>query len=364
MCQREVRIGLDRSPIGLHRFRVTAAAPLPVGRAQRLQRLQRRGGRLDEGHVVALNRGHRFAEPASDVGHDLTQSADDRVLALHLHLPPRQRAPRRTLRPFEPNHVASAQAGDRSGQYRPGTDALAHVHRHGPSNRLVLAKVHESQLFADSLLRHDAQVGRLFQLNGERKPQRVIEHRVARAVLEGHEKRVLFAERWRPKAAPRGEGPRRDDEDHARDGCGAPREPPGRCRSGRADRGMRRPVARDSLGWSGRPARRGFLLERPNLGDQPVATRGDRLDDLRVARVLVEDVAQLGDTTGQTGFSDELPGPDRLEDLLLRHDLARPPGEKDQQVDQLAPDVNRLVTARDAVERRFDDPVAEPEGGR
>ena len=58
------------------------------------------------------------------------------------------------------------------------------------------------------------------------------------------------------------------------------------------------------------------------------------------------------------------PGQTRLEDLLLRHDLALPPGEKDQQVDQLAPDVDRTASARDAVELGFDDPVAEPEGCR
>src|SRR5205814_6032518 len=87
--------------------------------------------------------------------------------------------------------------------------------------------------------------------------------------------------------------------------------------------------------------------------DQPVAALPYRLDDARGAWVVAEKLPQLSDRASQDVFRDERAVPDRLQELVLRDDVAGTRCEREEDVHDLRLEANRPVADRHAVERRF-----------
>ena len=100
-----------------------------------------------------------------------------------------------------------------------------------------------------------------------------------------------------------------------------------------------------------------------HLRNQPVAAPVDGLDVARLAGVILQRLAQLGDSPRDRVVGDELGLPDRILDLPLVHHLAGSPGQVDEEIHDLALDLNRGGAARDPVQARLDQPVAEREPG-
>ena len=74
-------------------------------------------------------------------------------------------------------------------------------------------------------------------------------------------------------------------------------------------------------------AARGGGSTRVHRRDEPVAAAVRGLDEARRVRIVAERLAQLADRALEHGVADEHARPDRVEQLLLRDQPARPRGQ-------------------------------------
>ena len=95
---------------------------------------------------------------------------------------------------------------------------------------------------------------------------------------------------------------------------------------------------------------------------QSVAPPVDGLDEGRIPRVVTQRRTDLVDGVGEGVVGDELGRPHPVDDLEPRHHLARPLGQTHQHVHHLELELDRRAAAGDAVQRRFDEPLAKAEG--
>ena len=84
-----------------------------------------------------------------------------------------------------------------------------------------------------------------------------------------------------------------------------------------------------------RRARQPTVLQPANRGHQAIAALGNRLDDVRLPRVVLEDAPQFADASGERVVGDEGSRPDRREDRLLRDDVPLVLGKEHQDFDSL-----------------------------
>ena len=97
--------------------------------------------------------------------------------------------------------------------------------------------------------------------------------------------------------------------------------------------------------------------------DQAVAGLRNRLDDVWLLRIVLEQPAQLGDRTGEDIVADRGVGPRRAEQPLLRHHLPGVLGQTHEDQHHLGFEASDAVRAGHAVERRLDViGLADPKG--
>ena len=170
-----------------------------------------------------------------------------------------------------------------------------------------------------------------------------------------------------------GHGRRRPEHEHRRErdrgGARGRDDPAGRSPArlrGRACRRMRRGSRRGRIGgraggWRrvhGDPAGR---RQSRHGRDQPVADLGNRLDELRVARVVAQRDAQVGDHPRQHLVVDDPPRPDFVEQRLPANRLAVGGGEAQQHVHHARLDADGRSRDDQFVRRRTHFDVGERE---
>ncbi len=93
-----------------------------------------------------------------------------------------------------------------------------------------------------------------------------------------------------------------------------------------------------------------------HLGDQSIAALRYRLDIGRVGGIVAERLSQLGDRLIQGLIADDLSVPDAGDDLLGSDHIARPVGEKEEQIHMAWLKANLLAIAPQCVQRRKQPP--------
>ena len=84
----------------------------------------------------------------------------------------------------ERQHVVLPEAGQRAVQHRLHAETLADLARGVVRQPLLGRPLHQPQLLGDPVVGHDVEERRLAELHLQRHGQRLVEHRVAGAVLE------------------------------------------------------------------------------------------------------------------------------------------------------------------------------------
>jgi len=95
--------------------------------------------------------------------------------------------------------------------------------------------------------------------------------------------------------------------------------------------------------------------------NQPVAPAMDGFNERGLLCVISENVSELGNRPGENVLGDELGGPHGVDELLALDELTGVLGEAHQHVHHLELDLYGLAVARQAVEARFHEPIAEAE---
>ena len=109
------------------------------------------------------------------------------------------------------------------------------------------------------------------------------------------------------------------------------------------------------------PPRHGLVLDWGKPRDQPIAALRDCLDEARLPGIIAEGSSQFRDGARQHVVADERVGPHRTDQALLGDDLVAVLGQAPQDVHHLGLEAHRAGGSPHAVERRFDEELANSE---
>ena len=292
MRQREVLVLLDRLAEERQRRGIAVAPARRHADAVGLQRLERRRRRILDRGVVLADRGERFAELPAQLLHRRAERVQHGVLGLRLHLRLLDRVAGAAVRRVERDHVALSELRDRPADHRLARGPLTDVPRDIARQPLVGPAAHQPQRPLHALLRHDAQIRRLPQLDVERLLERVVEHGLAGRVHEirNHDG-IAFGERARAPGVDEQADADRGSENRGGRDPGPRHAAPNRRRCARRRRrGSRRqrcsaalePLQIRAQIGGGLIAQLAILLER--LGDDAIELRGQQRRERRRRR--------------------------------------------------------------------------------
>ena len=164
----------------------------PPAVAVRFKCLERPCRRVFERFIMLCNRSERFADTCSERAGDQAQCAQHVFFPSGLHLLLVEDVPSAAVPGAQSQNILASETGQRAFQDGSARGSLADLLCDLGSQRRVSRLTHQMQRPLNTLLRNEAEKGRLFELHGEALAECSVEHWIACPVFEISEDDRIF----------------------------------------------------------------------------------------------------------------------------------------------------------------------------